>query len=70
MRVLSNLSAPDILAIVAANGLGHFRRTIRLLANVRKRVPGTTFHVLCEEIAPAAAGCKRLMLIQPSPCTY
>jgi hypothetical protein len=40
---------PDVVALVAPNGLGHFRRSIGILSRLLERDPGIQIHVACAE---------------------
>lgn len=39
----------DVLALVAPNGLGHFRRQVGILSRLLGRFPGLRIHILCAD---------------------
>lgn len=41
--------APDILSLIAPNGLGHFRRQVEILSRVLARAPQARLHILCAQ---------------------
>jgi hypothetical protein len=43
------LPAPDLLSLVAPNGLGHFRRQVGILSRLLERQPSLRIHVLCAD---------------------
>lgn len=51
-----NARPPALAAVVCANGLGHFRRTVEILSRVRARLPECRVTVLCEAWQRQRAG--------------
>ncbi|HSC25886.1 MAG TPA: hypothetical protein VLD67_01350, partial [Vicinamibacterales bacterium] len=45
----SAASAPDVLALIAPNGLGHLRRQVGILSRLLERVASIRVHVLCAD---------------------